>query len=123
MPRTGALGLLERIPDALRMRCPVCRKGPIFGGLLKMNAQCPACRYVFEREPGYFLGAIAISYFLGMIALAALAVAVRRLRPALDWEWCFVVAIVPYVFVTPLIYRYARTTWMYFDNWLDPPAS
>ena len=29
-----------------------------------MYPQCPTCRYVFEREPGYFRGAIAIGYFM-----------------------------------------------------------
>ena len=73
MPPTGALGLLHRVWDGLHRRCPVCRIGRIFGGAVKMNAQCPTCRYVFEREPGYFLGAIAIGYFMGVGIVCALA--------------------------------------------------
>lgn len=123
MPRAGAAGLIDRAWDALRMRCPVCRKGRIFAGIVKMHSQCPACRYVFEREPGYFLGAIAIGYFLGLGALAGLAFALHSMVPTLDWEWCFIAAVVPYLFVTPVVFRYSRTIWMYFDNWLDPPGA
>ena len=88
-----------------------------------MNAQCPTCRYVFEREPGYFLGAIAIGYFLGVGIVVALAFGVHRLAPAMDWEWCFGIAVVAYLLFTPFVFQYARTVWMYFDNWLDPPAA
>lgn len=122
MPPTGALGLLHRVWDGLHRRCPVCRIGRIFGGAVKMNAQCPTCRYVFEREPGYFLGAIAIGYFMGVGIVCALAVAVRRIVPTLDWEWCFGVALVFYLLFTPLVFQYARTIWMYFDNFMDPPS-
>ena len=115
-------GILARAWDALRLRCPVCRTGRIFSGAVTMNPQCPTCRYVFEREPGYFLGAIAIGYFIGVGIVAALAVLVRRIAPMLDWEWCFAVAVVVYLFFTPFVFQYARTIWMYFDNWLDPPA-
>jgi len=122
MPPAGAHGILSRIWGAARRRCPVCRRGRIFHGAVKMNAQCPTCRYVFEREPGYFLGAIAIGYFLGVAIVAALALAVRRVVPALDWEWCFSIGLVAYLVFTPLVFQYARTIWMYIDNWLDPPG-
>jgi uncharacterized protein (DUF983 family) len=122
MQRSGARGLVDRVWDGLRRRCPVCRKGRIFAGAVTMNAQCPTCRYVFEREPGYFLGAIAIGYFLGVIIVVALAVGIRRIAPTLEWEWCFGFALVFYVLFTPIVFQYARTVWMYFDNWLDPPS-
>jgi hypothetical protein len=122
MPPAGALGLLHRAWDGLRLRCPVCRKGRIFAGAVKMNPQCPHCRYVFEREPGYFLGAIAIGYFIGVGIVVAIAFGIRRIAPTLDWEWCFGIALVGYPLFTPFVFQYARTIWMYFDNWLDPPA-
>lgn len=88
-----------------------------------MYPQCPVCRYVFEREPGYFLGAIAIGYFIGVGVVSLLAVIIHRLRPTLDWEWAFMAALLAYLFFTPLVFQYARTAWMYIDNALDPPES
>jgi uncharacterized protein (DUF983 family) len=54
-------------------KCPNCGKGDVFQrkapfaiGIPKMNEQCPECGYHFEREPGYFLGAMYLSYGLGV---------------------------------------------------------
>ena len=88
-----------------------------------MHARCPACRYVFTREPGYFLGAIAIGYFIGVAIVTGLSFLVRGGFPTLDWEWCFAIGLVLYLPFLPMVFRYARGIWMYFDNWLDPPTA
>ncbi|WP_046745578.1 DUF983 domain-containing protein [Kordia zhangzhouensis] len=52
--------------------CPNCNKGEIFKqkGVLykfkmpKMNEYCSICEYKFEKEPGYFYGAMYVSYML-----------------------------------------------------------
>lgn len=52
--------------------CPSCSKGKIFEkkGLLykmrmpKMYENCTVCGYKFEKEPGYFFGAMYVSYML-----------------------------------------------------------
>src|ERR1700677_3231441 len=49
----------------LRMRCPRCRRGRMFRGWLQMNDPCPECGLLFQREEGYFLGAMYVSYGLG----------------------------------------------------------
>lgn len=102
-------------------RCPMCHTGRIFRGPMDMNAQCPRCRYVFEREPGYFLGSLVIGYAFAIVGVSVLALAVRVLLPALDWEWCFFAGFGLYIPLTPSAFRLSRTIWMYFDHWLDPP--
>ena len=123
MAGAGGPTLGDRLWGLLRLKCPVCRKGAIFAGSVTMNKQCPACRYVFVREPGYFLGAIGVGYFLGVAFVVALSFTVRTGFPELDWEWCFLVGVVLYLPFTPMVFRYARGIWMYFDNVLDPPAN
>lgn len=116
----------DSLPGRLRglaaQRCPLCRNGRIFSAPMTMHAQCPACRYVFEREPGYFLGAIVIGYILGVVLVAALGVLTHVAWPALGWEWSFVAGVALYLPFTPAVFRYSRTIWMYVDNWLDPPG-
>lgn len=113
MNRAGAL---------LRLRCPICRSGKIFSGQFAMNQQCPQCRYVFEREPGYFLGAVVIGYTIPLFVVPAIAVLARLAAPWLSWEWAFIVAAVFYLGLVPLVFRYSRAIWIYIDNWLDPPG-
>src|SRR3954467_1228327 len=50
-----------RIGAMLRMRCPRCLRGKLFRGLFDMWERCPQCGFVFEREPGYFTGAMYAS--------------------------------------------------------------
>lgn len=37
-----------------------------------MNDRCPTCGLHFNREPGYFLGAMYISYGLGLAVIGVL---------------------------------------------------
>ena len=38
-----------------------------------MFERCPVCDLRFEREPGYFMGAMYISYVLGLLVIAVFA--------------------------------------------------
>ena len=68
----------------LHQRCPRCRSGRIFRysvfrGFPKMHERCPVCHLKFQREEGYFLGAMYISYGLALVAIAALSLLVWKL--------------------------------------------
>jgi hypothetical protein len=41
-----------------------------------MNERCPYCGLKFEREQGYFLGAMYFSYCIATVAILLLAVLV-----------------------------------------------
>src|SRR5262249_60899148 len=74
-------GVWLTLKDMLGQRCPRCRLGTmfhhsIFRGWPKMHLRCPVCGLLFAREPGYFLGAMYISYIVGMGMVAVFAVAV-----------------------------------------------
>src|SRR5262245_53992476 len=63
---------------ALRLRCPACGTTSLFEGPFTMRARCATCDLVFEREPGYFIGAMYINYGIAvMLALGAVL--------SLDW--------------------------------------
>jgi uncharacterized protein (DUF983 family) len=57
-------------------KCPNCNKGNIFEkGLLhfnfsfpKMHENCSNCGTKFEKEPGFFFGAMFVSYLLTLFA-------------------------------------------------------
>ena len=55
----------------LKNECPNCYKGKVFSdnfffslGFPKMNANCQHCNFKFEKEPGYFFGAMFVNYAL-----------------------------------------------------------
>lgn len=64
---------IQKVGEILSLKCPNCGKEKVFesnrGAVLrfpKMHEDCPACKYHFDREPGYFLGAMYASYGLAV---------------------------------------------------------
>jgi uncharacterized protein (DUF983 family) len=115
-------------PSALqgmrRQLCPRCRQGPIFRlplwrGFLAMHERCPSCGLKFEREPGYFLGAMYFSYLLSIPPGLVLVLLLWRIT---GWPFDAVMlgAFVGYLPLAPVVTRWARVCWMYLDWHFDP---
>ena len=110
LDETGVTGF-----QALRRgRCPVCRSGHIFAGRWQMNENCPVCRTHFERAPGYFVGAMYISYALALLALIVM-VAIYQLGVFDDWPVAAVglLGLVTYLVLMPAIFRWSRILWIH----------
>ena len=104
--------------------CPRCRRGPIFSkslfaGLPKMNEVCPECGLKFEREQGYFLGALYISYAMA-VPLMALLVLIFWLLMHWRVEKLVVAAAVALLPFVPFLTIFARVVWLHFDRAMDP---
>jgi len=110
--------LRVRLAPLLAQRCPRCGQGRIFAALLRMNRTCPVCNIAFEREPGYFLGAMYFSYAMGVAAVTPLVV----VGLARGWSRPLIggAAIVELALLSPLVFRYSRVLWMYMDQHFDP---
>jgi hypothetical protein len=87
-----------------------------------MHERCPACGLKFEREDGYFLGAMYIGYGLGLAAIALLAALVWELA---RWPLMKSVAggIILFVPLAPVLTWMARVLWIYLDQGVDPDLS
>jgi uncharacterized protein (DUF983 family) len=104
----------------LTQRCPNCHRGRVFSGQFAMNEVCPVCELRFEREPGYFLGAMYVSYGLSIPILALIILAGHFLLPDVRIEFVVGLAALPYLLAVPAVFRYSRIIWMYFDRWASP---
>lgn len=115
----------------LQQRCPRCRSGRIFRhsifryfvfrGLPKMYERCSVCGLKFEREQGYFLGAMYMSYGLALVIIALL---VTLLWAVTGW-WitkATIWAVVLFLPLAPPITLFARVLWIYLDQTVDPEA-
>lgn len=108
----------------LRGLCPRCRTGAIFleraaFGFPPMFPRCTVCGLLFEREAGYFLGAMVIGYGLAVPIMGGF---VALFWAVTSWSWNTIllvatVALLPFV---PAITRWSRILWIYFDQAVDP---
>jgi uncharacterized protein (DUF983 family) len=120
----GIAAKLATVRDILRQRCPRCRTGSIFRysifrGFPKMHDCCPVCDLRFDREPGYFLGAMYVSYGLGIVIVALLAALLWSITGwwiTKDTTW----AVILFLPLAPTITLFARVLWIYVDQAIDP---
>jgi len=105
----------------LGLRCPRCRRGRLFRSLITMEDACPVCGLVYEREHGYFVGAMAISYGLAIATMSALFVVFAF---GLRWplEASLLAAGAAFLATVPFVFRYARSLWIHLDRRMDPDA-
>ena len=97
-------------------RCARCGSGHLFHGWFKMAETCPRCGMKFEREQGYWTGAIAVNtIIIGAIFTAVLITALILTVPDVPWvEILFIV--VPLMAIGPLIlYPFSKTIWVAID--------
>ena len=86
---------------------------------LSMNETCPACGLVFEREPGYFTGAMVVSYVLAVPILGAIVIGLMAVG-GLDALPALLIGDAVYLLLVPFIFRYSRVVWLHFDWAMDP---
>ncbi len=108
-----------RLRSIARLRCPRCHEGRVFRTLLTMHDACPACGYVFEREPGYFVGAMYVSYAMAIPLYLLMAGVLRLLLRG--WSDLVVLALALPLFIplSPVLFRYSRVIWMHLDLAID----
>jgi uncharacterized protein (DUF983 family) len=109
-------GLTSWLWALIRQRCPRCHKGRMFRTLLQMNDPCPVCGLLFQREEGYFLGAMYVSYFLSAAVLIPLYLIAMLLMPNHNSIIVALVATAAYLPFIPFVYRYSRLLWIYLDR-------
>ncbi|MGH9497517.1 MAG: DUF983 domain-containing protein [Terriglobales bacterium] len=108
----------------LHQMCPRCRSArmfrrSIFLGFPKMHERCPVCDLKFEREEGYFLGAMYIDYALALIVIVGLAF-LLWLATTWSFEKITVWAILLFLPLAPALTLFSRVLWIYLDWAIDP---
>ncbi len=71
------------------------------------------------REEGYFLGAMYVSYLLASVFLVPFYFLIVTLFPGWNSTVAAVVAMLPYLPLTPAVFRYSRVVWIYLDRAAD----
>ena len=102
----------------LTLRCPRCLTGTVWRGLLTMNTACSVCGLVFEREPGYYTGAMVVSYAIAVPTFGLIVIAL--LLAGVETVVALLVGGAFYLFLAPFIFRYSRVVWLHLDWGIDP---
>src|SRR5437763_2402663 len=106
----------------LLLRCPYCGKGKLFRRGFTMYEKCPVCGWRFEREEGYWTGAIAVNLVVTELLIALIVVPLAvALASAQAPILPLVIVGVRLPFILPfLFFRHAKSLWMSIDFMLHP---
>jgi uncharacterized protein (DUF983 family) len=115
----------------LQGKCPRCRTGNIFkhqaSNLFRfnqMNDHCPQCGVRLEPEPGFYQGAMYVSYAFTIVFILIIGLLLYFSGDPSEWVYIGTVIGVM-VLLAPLNYRYSRILFLHFFGGLkfDPSLS
>ena len=101
-----------------QLRCPVCGRASIVQKLFRIRHHCPNSRALFQREEGFFVGALSINVVTTELVVLAgymFCQLVLNLRDQLLWPATFAVALLfPIAF-----YHHSWSLWLSLDHLLE----
>lgn len=116
------LGKGNKLYSIFRMKCPRCHESDLFvnknpfkiDGFFDMPEKCPTCLQKFEMEPGFYYGAMYVSYAVCIAYLVSVWVALLVLYPSFTLEFYLIAGIGSMVILTPYIFKISRAIWINF---------
>jgi hypothetical protein len=88
----------------------------MFRGRFAMNPVCPVCGHHFEREPGFFQGAMYVSYALGTLYLGVLAILADLFLVSRIGIFPTAAGVVlVHLACVPAVFRYSRVIWAHIN--------
>jgi len=113
--------MMGQVMRGFRRRCPRCGEGKAFETYFKLRESCPVCGYSFEREEGYWTGAMIVNiaaceiwFFIGFVGILIATV------PDVNWGAILAVMLVTNGLLPIFFYPFSKTIWMALDLRFHP---
>lgn len=104
----------------LSMRCPRCREGKMFpqGTLfsrkfMNMSDHCPCCHQPFMPEPGYYFGAMFVSYAINTVFFVSVWLLMYLLMDEVSLTAMIVALLIVIFGLLSVTFRLSRVLWIY----------
>jgi len=110
--------MISLLIRCVTLHCPVCGLSIIFQSPFRVRHHCPSCQALFEREEGFFVGAIAIN--LVTTELAVLAVYFVCLLAGSFNDGLILTILLPIVLIFPVVfYHHSWSVWLCLDHLVE----
>lgn len=128
-------GMLKktRLYSILHFKCPRCHKGEFLESRNVYNLKkagdiknsCSHCGLKYSTEPGFYYGAMYVSYAFGTALFVAIWVALTVLYPNYSTELLLGLIVGAIVVLGPYMYALSKITWANFffhyeENYANP---
>lgn len=117
-----AARLFSMLASGIRLKCPRCGAGSLYAKPFHMRTNCPNCGLKFEREQGYFVGAIYINYAATIaIAVPGFFILDVFMKLPIDQQLAIWV---PFAVIFPvLFFHHSRALWLVLDHLFNPTTT
>lgn len=110
-----------RLWRALWLRCPHCGARGIFSRWGQLVDRCPGCGYSFEREEGYWVGAMIVNIGAAQVLFFAVFLGGLLLTwPDVPWTLLTVAGLVLMAVFPVWFYPRTKTLWVWLDQTVHP---
>ncbi|MEO9257896.1 MAG: DUF983 domain-containing protein [Crocinitomicaceae bacterium] len=115
----------SKIYSILNNRCPICHEGEVFSHKIydiknfhKMHERCSVCNHKYEIEPGFFIGAMYVSYGITVAISVVASVLTYLISPDAPYYMYMITISLGIILIMPFTYRISRLTWInMFSNY------
>ena len=114
---------LRQLGRGFTRRCPNCGGRKLYDRYFHMKDRCPRCGMLFEREPGFFVGAYLINFACAIILLFVISISfvvVMAFDLGIAMGWFLGTGVVAGLVVPIAFYPLARTIWSALDVGMTP---
>jgi uncharacterized protein (DUF983 family) len=111
------------IISVLSEKCPNCGQTHVFergSGIFQMpvmKERCEKCHYRFDREPGYFLGAMYISYGIAVLLGILTFLFMHFTFPSLPLIWTPIAILFVILLIAKKNYKLSRIIYIHIFPW------
>ena len=107
--------VLKTIARAARLCCPACGQRSVFQSPFSVRPYCPVCGTIFQREEGFFVGAIMLNVITTEAAVMAAAGLCILIFPGSDAALLWLVFAVALIFPVAF-YHHSWSLWLAGDH-------
>ena len=107
--------VFKTLARGARLCCPACGRRPVFQSPFRVRPYCPACGAVFQREEGFFVGAIMLNVVTTEAAVMAAAGLCLLAFPGRDRLLLGLLLAVAFLFPVAF-YHHAWSLWLAGDH-------
>jgi uncharacterized protein (DUF983 family) len=110
----------SRLQSILQMKCPRCQEGDFFvshpydlKNSGKTHLKCPKCGLDFRREPGFYFGALYVSYGMGVVLFVTVYLSFVLFLPKSSVWWPIAFIAIASLFLGPYLYALSKVIWIH----------
>ena len=102
-----------KLKSILLARCPQCHQGQVWEHFFTIRTHCKVCQYHFYPEPGFYLGAIAISFLLTAILTIPPTIALKFFE--VDTELLILFPFLEFLFLGTFLMFSCKIIWLHLE--------